>query len=674
MSAKNDDISARPAQGRYDLPGGSYEIIETDVSGSAGAPVSTAIGRRVITTYRPAYLSEDETVLACCHHAHEVAKAHGAREVMLEHLVHALVRVPDASQVLSDRGINVESLKRESAAVISSEIPVDHTMMVAQLRASKDFNTVMHLAAAAASRRDERQLGARDLLDALLRFDAKSRVVRMIRRHAVESEMDEPVDPLAEVKGLMERYAGEQRDLRLAVNELRNAQAGQSSAALAGIDDRMRGLERSINLLVGSGGGARSDVGDTLKNVQDVLGSIRNESRAANDRLQLMERAITSGGVGAGAGNGQITTLIGDRFLSVQKTMEDHRLGISRLEQGLSDRMRLMEAKQLTTEPVEALGRKLEKLEASLQERLTDNGKLESMLIDRLKGFEAIAANSGGKPLTLPPGLETLGDRMQGLERQVSAQRSELQGWQGAMEKELKAIEEMFDLIPADGGAARPGLSDGQMQTLQQSIDAHRGETQRVAIAIQERHGALERMVDQRLANVGNMGGVGERLAGLERLLTNQRTDQLNNKGSLDSELEQIRKAMMALGNAQSTLSTAIDEWRQNNSGDLSVISNRLAKLEHSTLAAPAVAAPPVYERVASSVDRQVERPLFGGVSNGNGSGVSITAQPSAPPAPPVSVVTTASVPIPQGTTPPAPSGGLLDRVDRVLAGRVNSN
>ena len=651
MAAKNDDISARPVQGRYDLPGGSYDIIETDVSGTGGgSPVSTAIGRRVITTYRPAYLSEDETVLACCHHAHEVAKAHGAREVMLEHLVHALVRVPEASQVLSDRGINVESLKRESAAVISSEIPVDHTMMVAQLRASKDFNTVMHLAAAGASRRDERSLGARDLLDALLRFDPKSRVVRMIRRHAVEGEIDEPVDPLAEVKGLMERYAGEQRDLRLAVNELRNAQAGQSSAALSSIDDRMRGLERSITLLAGGGGGARSDIGETLKNVQDVLGSIRNESRATADRLQLMERAITSGGTGNGVGNGQITTLIGDRFLSVQKTMEDYRQTLSRLE-----------ARQLTSAPIDAIALRMEKLETSLEARLTDNGKLESMLIDRLKGFEQAAAS--GKPLTLPPGLETLGDRMQGLERQVSAQRSDLQGWQGAMEKELKAIEEMFDLIPADGGGPRPALSDGQMQTLQQSIDAHRGETQRVAIAIQERHGALERLVDQRLAAVGNMGGVGDRLAGLERLLTNQRTDQLNAKGSLDSELEQIRKAMMALGNAQSTLSTAIDEWRQNNSGDLSVISNRLAKLEQTTLAAQ----PAVYERVASAVDRGAERPLFGGVSNGNG--VTITAQPAAP----ANVATTASVPATQAPAQPAPSGGLLDRVDRVLAGRVTN-
>src|SRR5450631_3947598 len=207
MSSKVDDISGRSPQGRYDLPGGAYEIVETDLTGGT-APTqgsAAAVGRRVITTYRPAYLSEDETVLACCHHAHELAKANGAREVMLEHLVHALVRVPDSAQVLQDRGINVEALKRESAAVISSEIPVDHTMMVAQLRASKDFNTVMHLAAAGASRRDERMLGVRDLLEALLRFDPKSRVVRMIRRHASEGELEDTVDPLTEVKATIDR-------------------------------------------------------------------------------------------------------------------------------------------------------------------------------------------------------------------------------------------------------------------------------------------------------------------------------------------------------------------------------------------------------------------------------------------------------------------------------------
>ena len=634
MSSKNDDISARSPQGRYDLPGGSYEIIETDVSGSLDR---NATGRRVITTYRPAYLSEDETVLACCHHAHEVAKANGAREVMLEHLLHAMVRVPESAQVLQDRGINVESLKRESTAVISSEIPVDHTMMVAQLRASKDFNTVMHLAAAAASRRDERQLGARDLLDALLRFDPKSRVVRMIRRHAIEGEMDEPVDPLTEVKAVIERYAGEQRDLRLAVNELRNAQSGQTSAAVSGLEDRLRGMERSLNLLLSEAASERAAFTDRLKGFHDTLSAHRNDTRAVADRMQGMERLAAAGG---GANGGQLQSLIGDRFLSVQKSMETHRADIGRIEQVVTERMR----------SVDGLTARLGQLETELQTRTTDTGKLESILIDRLKAFEQVAS---GKGLTLPPGLDTLSDRMQGLERQVSAQRAEMQSWQGALEKDVKAIEEMFDLVPTGDGSQRPAIADGQVQALQHSIDTHRAETQ-------DRHRSFERMLDAKLSGMGALTGVADRLVSVERALTAQRSDQAGVRGTLDSELEQIRKAMLSLGNAQQTLSTAIDEWRQNNSGDLSIISNRLAVLERQATTAQA------------SMDRSAsERAAYtepGGIAR-NGTPTLAAAIPVQPAQQPTAVpVTPAAAPILQ-----QPSG-LLDRVDRVLGNRYNSN
>ena len=612
MSSKTDDISGRGASGRYDLPGGAYEIIETDVSGSpAGSSTSTAIGRRVITTYRPAYLSEDETVLACCHHAHEVAKANGAREVMLEHLVHAMVRVPEAAQVLQDRGINVESLKRESTAVISSEIPVDHTTMIAQLRAAKDFNTVMHLAAAAASRRDERTLGVRDLLDALLKFDPKSRVVRMLRRHAVEGELDEPSDPLSEVKGLLERYAGEQRDLRLAVNELRNAQASQTSDAVVGLEDRLRGMERSLNLLSDQTGD-RGVLVDRLKGFHDTLSAHRNDTRVMADRLVAIERM-------GGAGGGQLQTVIGDRFLTVQKTMENNRLDFARIEQSLGERLRSMEVRQVSAAQIDALTAQVGALEAKLGEV--------------------------AKPtVTLPAGLDTVGDRLQGLERQISAQRAELQAWQGAIEKDMKALEEMFDLIPTGDGTVRPVVSDAQVAVLQQTVDSHRADTQRLDAGLKERHSNFERMLD---AKLGSLNGVGDRLVNVERALSAQRTDQAGVRGTLDSELEQIRKAMLALGNAQQTLSGAIDEWRQNNSGDLGVISNRLAALEKSSLAAGSGSA----ERVAAPVAQPVQA---------NGTPVVPVAMPVAPPS--------------ASTAQLGPASGLLDRVDRVLAGRGNGN
>lgn len=617
MSSKNDEIVGRSAQGRYDLPGGTYEIIETDLSGATpSASTGTAIGRRIITTYRPAYLSEDETVLACCHHAHEVAKAHGAREVMLEHLVHALVRVPESAQVLADRGINVESLKRESASVISSEIPVDHTMMVAQLRASKDFNTVMHLAAAGASRRDERMLGARDLLEALLRFDPKSRVVRMLRRHAVEGELEDAVDPLTEVKAVIERYAAESRDLRLAVNELRNAQAGQTVSAIGGIEDRLRGFERTLNLLMSEQTGERGLLADRLKVVHETISAHRNDTRLVADRLQGIERS------GGGGDSNQLQALIGDRFLSVQKALENQRLDFARIDQSVADRIRALEGKQVAGPQIEALTARLAALETKLGE-------------------------AGKGVVALPPGLDTIGDKLQGLERQIAAQRTESQAFQAAVQKDLKSLEEIFDLIPAADGTQTPVIADQKVAALQQTLDSHRADTQRLEAGLQQRHQTFERMLDAKLAGLGSLNGLGDRLARLEQAMATQRTDQAGVRGTLDNEMEQVRKAMLALGNAQQTLSGAIDEWRQNNSGDLSVISNRLASLEKIAAAASVPAAVP--ERIAAM------------------------APPMQPPANGASI--NPAMPAPAATVVPiSATSGLLDRVDRALAGRGAGN
>jgi hypothetical protein len=605
MSLKNDDITGR--QGRYDLPAGTYEIIETDVMGAApGNGPGTSIGRRIVSTYRPAYLGEDDTVLACCHHAHEVAKAHGAREVMLEHLVHALVRVPESAQVLNDRGINVESLKRESAAVISSEIPVDHTMMITQLRASKDFNTVMHLAAAAASRRDERMLGARDLLDALLRFDPKSRVVRMLRRHAQEGELEEPVDPLAEVKGMLERYASEQRDLRLAVNELRSAQVGQTSTAVASLEDRLRGIERSLNGLVTDAAAERVAMGDRLKLFHDTLSAHRNDTRASLDRIQGIERLVSS------SGSGGMGSAVHDRILMVQKSLDGHRQDVARIELLVSERLKAIDG-QPGGDLSSALSERLAKIEAKLEARTPD-----------------------GKPMLLSAGLEAVGDRMQSLERQVSAQRADLQGWQGAIEKDVKALEDIIDLIPAGGGSGAP-MSDAQALSVQKALEAGRAEGM-------ERHRAIERLLEVKLAGVAGLNGVSERFVNLERALAAQRSDQAAVKSALDTELEQIRKAMLSLGNAQQTLTTAIDEWRQNNSGDLSVISNRIGGLERSMGGFPA-----------------------------NGATVGVTSAPQQPV--PMQGTATPQATAVQSAAPSAlQSGGLLDKVDRVLSGRYNSN
>ena len=43
--------------------------------------------------YRPGPMLVDETVLACCNHAYDIAVAHRAAEVRIEHLLNAMTRI-----------------------------------------------------------------------------------------------------------------------------------------------------------------------------------------------------------------------------------------------------------------------------------------------------------------------------------------------------------------------------------------------------------------------------------------------------------------------------------------------------------------------------------------------------------------------------------------------------
>lgn len=593
MTVRTDELSSRPQSAKYDLPATGQEMLEPE------APIATSLTpvRRNALSYRPAYLGEDDTVLACCHHAHEVAKAHGAREVMLEHLVHALARVSGAAAILEDRGIHVDALRRESAAVVYGEIPVENTTIVPQLRASKEFNVVMYLAAASAARRDERATSVRDVLDALLAFDPKSRAVRLLRRHATGTDLEEQLDPLHEIRSTLDRYTTEMRELRLSVAELRNAQLSTGSSALNLIDDRLRSMERSLSGLL------------------DAPQTQRSELRALNDQLQLIERSLKAG-IGGEA--------LFDRIRGLEKLIAD---------QG-----------PLTPAGLEGIVSRLEALDG----KILESTKYENVLIERLKAFEK---SIEAQLVNAQRGWSGIGDRLAAMEKTVAAERDEQATFQQAVTQEIKALQGMLDLFISEASDGKVEIAGEHAEALK-SIGALKD--------LADRFDALESKIAS-LASATSVGTINwtpmqERFAGLERTLNAQRNDVASINQALDDELDQIRKAMQSLGHAQQTLSTAIDEWRQNNSGDLSIISNRLAALERSATLAPSL---------GSSVE---SRPAMTAPSP-------VAFDRMQPP--PVSIAVPPFMPIPQAATPqPAVvshGGSLLDRVDKAIASRYGN-
>lgn len=495
-------------------------------------PIGAGIAKRTAMAYRPAYLNEDDVVLACCHHAHEVARAHGAKEVMLEHLVHALARVLPAAAVLEDRGIHVEALRRESAAVLASEIPVDNTVQIGQLKASRDFNTVMFLAAAGASHRDEKATGVRDVLDALLKYDPRSRAVRLIRKHG-SGDLESAPDPMLEMRSAMERYTTEMREVRLLAADIKTGQASQGIAVQNAIDLRLSQLERSVSALVGD-----SSLASDRYSVAERVRSIAEAVTAQRTDIAALQRMLTEG-LPAAVGSGHVPAALDERFVGMQKSYEQQRHELARIE---------------------------------------------TAIVERLKAFE------------------------KGLDAQLSATATHVK----QLGDRLTLVEDLMTGDPLDSSSVHSVL-DEHVKAVQKSMDAQRLDMQRIEALVGDRMKSVERMLDgqtralvERVGNIQLAGGGGydpetiERIRSFEELLAGQSDSVGSIHQTLDNELEQIRKALVALGHAQQTLSTAIDEWRLNNSGDLSVISNRLATIEKAAaqVAVPAtpvvIQAPPV--------------------------------------------------------------------------------
>ena len=125
----------------------------------------------------------DDTVLAVSNHAFDVALAHRAGEVRLEHLLHALTRIEAAAEALEARGVRVAALRRESATIIASEIPVGLPNGKGAPRRSEEFGDVLRMAAANAARRNA-PAGIEDLLYVLFEH-AELPGLALLARHTV---------------------------------------------------------------------------------------------------------------------------------------------------------------------------------------------------------------------------------------------------------------------------------------------------------------------------------------------------------------------------------------------------------------------------------------------------------------------------------------------------------
>jgi ATP-dependent Clp protease ATP-binding subunit ClpA len=242
------------------------------------------------------------TVLDCCNAAFDVARVHGAREVRLEHLLHALTRAPAAGAVLDEVGIRADQLRRQTAMAIAAEAPGASADTAGAPVASAPFEALLRRAAGEAAKRQSAAT-LQDILRALL----DSPVAMLLRqaadpqrlagwraaasRQAPSAVAPLPADPALTVPDAVTTRLGE---LEAALQSLRAGLAADRAA----MSDILRDLRTELAALRASRAseGAAAPRAPADSAIEASLQHLREEAERrwaqATERHQALEASV----------------------------------------------------------------------------------------------------------------------------------------------------------------------------------------------------------------------------------------------------------------------------------------------------------------------------------------------------------------------------------------------
>lgn len=463
----------------------------------------------------------DDVLLACCNYAFDVAQANGAAEVGLEHLVNALTRVDAAARTLEARGVREGQLRRESAALIASEIPAANAGEAVAPRRSGELEDVLRRASDIAHRRGA-AAGIEDVLWVLLHYGRDLPVLHLLRRLAPEwqradwARTREPAVPepalraahLVPTDGLQLRMGSIEDNLRLMQSEF--------AAERKLLTDLVRDIQRDVVAQRGDGATFRGDLGQRLESLERALVNRPEPTRLPSqlaDRLSGLEKSVT-GGLAEAA---RTTRDLGQRLVSLEAAIGD--AGVNHGGLVLSDRMAGLE-KAVHSGLGEGarnwshLGQRLASLEVAIAERRDQLPALDQMTA-RMTALERVVQTGFGDATRSLADLGQIGKRLTAFEGQLG-DGAALPAIE-TMGAQLTVIERRLETIGGDNTRHDSLLSD-QMTEFGALVETNRGEAARLRHDLAERMSAIEaQLTDVATRPDAPARELAERLAGLER-------------------------------------------------------------------------------------------------------------------------------------------------------------
>ena len=285
--------------------GGDLDL-RTPRTWSATAPEPSPPPAPVYERARGAYTAGpiwvDEVVLACVNHAYDVAFAHRASEVRLEHLLHALTRIDTAAEVLEVRGIRVAALRRESATLIASELPANLPPGETGPRHSEELEHVLRAASLIASRRNA-PATVEDLLHVMLEVEPDLPGLGLLARIDPRFQNSNGAYPRPPRPAYNNNYYAAASEPSSNSNqpprEIPRPPRSDVSASVGGAQNgRLDALEQMLRAISADFGNDRKSLSGVLADLQRDVTNLRAaplDMGPIADRIATIERSITAG-------------------------------------------------------------------------------------------------------------------------------------------------------------------------------------------------------------------------------------------------------------------------------------------------------------------------------------------------------------------------------------------
>ena len=531
MGYRGDDLDLRTPQ--------TWSATQADLANASEAGLSKN-GQRLASRSGPMWV--DETVLAAANHAYDVALAHRSGEVRLEHFLHALTRIDAAADALETRGVRVAALRRESATIIASEIPVGLLNGKGAPRRSDDLAEILRLAYSNAARRNA-PASIDDVLAVLFDQRADLPGLGLLARHTVRPVVRETVEQFPPLS----RFAPEPRYSAPPVERYVRPISEPRYVAEA---------PRPVYRSEFSG-----TTTDTIQNTR--IEALEQMVRALSNDL-ASERQVVSG-----------------MLKDLSRDTQAHREDQGRMHSGLYDRMQTLE--EVLTQPRgsvsgDGLAEQLLNLEVGLDQRLKELGQGWGSMSSRLQDLDALVRQSGGdksNPAQLinsirqAVDLKPIASRLDVIEEALLSREPGSSSDNGVADR-LKTLEGEIARALASNTA-----STGRMETLLSGFERQKSD---FAAPIVDRVTAVAQAHQNTINDVANK--LAERMNAVEQVMAAEIETAAAKHQAYAQDLGEVHDALMKLNQNQHTLAGSIDQWRTEAAGDTATISNRLANLD----------------------------------------------------------------------------------------------